>query len=218
MGKRIFLILFLLVFLCSAFSTNAQTKGAKVKRQTAKKPAICKAAKNSFPCPKEYKVALNGERSGIFLARNLEFDYSLYVITGEDNFDENNLTSGVLKTVLKTLYPKESQNYRWKDVEFNNENSSKFEIGKKSAIGFNANQIVTIDYRYISFEGKNIIVGTIVNGFFTGYEAENEFNDGRYTTNGGCSDAIEIIHSITGEKDIDKYSPCSRKVIIERKN
>ena len=158
-----------MLFLILAFLADAQTKRARTKFRVTKKSAICKLNDISFPCPKEYKIVLNGNNStGIFLAQSLEFDYSVFVIAPKDNFDKENLTADTTKILLKTLYPKESQNYRWKDVEFANKKvSSKFETGKKSSIGFNGNQIVTVDYHYISFKDKNFVVGTIVNGFFT---------------------------------------------------
>jgi len=220
MKKEKAVLLFLVIFLCSTFFAEAQTKRAKVKSQAANKPAVCKSNKVSFPCPEEYKILLSGnDLTGIFLAQNLEFGYSVFLIAPKDNFDKPTLMTNAVKKNLKALYPKESQNYRWKNVEFaNKKTSSKFEINKKSSIGFNGNQIVTIDYRYISFEGKNVIVGTIVDGFFEGYQAENEFNEGRYTTNGGCFDAVKIIHSITGEEDSDELDPCGGAIIIERKN
>ncbi|MCY7347121.1 MAG: hypothetical protein LH614_12975 [Pyrinomonadaceae bacterium] len=220
MKKEKAVLLFLVIFLCSTFFADAQTKRAKVKSQAAKVTAVCKSNKVSFPCPEEYKIVLNGNDStGIFSAQNLEFGYSVFLIAPKDNFDKPTLMTDAIKTLLKTLYPKKSQNYRWKDVEFANKKaSSKFEINKKSSIGFNGNQIVTIDYRHILFEGKNVVAGTIVNGFFEGYQAESEFNEGRYTTNGGCFDAVKIIHSITSEKDSDELDPCGGAIIIERKN
>ncbi len=207
-----------MLFLCSPFLVNAQTKRAKTKSQVARKSAICKSNRISFPCPKEYKIVLNGNDStGIFLAKNLEFGYSVFVIAPKDNFDEQNLMTETTKTLLKTLYPKESQNYRWKNVEFANKKaSSKFESSKKSLIGFNGNQIVTIDYRYISFQSKNVIVGTVVDGFEKGKAAEEDFNDGLYTTNGGCLDGVKIIHSITGEKESEELDPC--RLTIESVN
>jgi len=210
MRKGKFILITLVLFLCSAFLVNAQAERTQVKSQVAKKQAICKSDKISFPCPEEYKILSKGTYSNnTFLAKNLEFGYSVFVIAPKDNFDKQNLMTDTIKTLLKTLYPKESQNYRWKNVEFANKNaSSKFEISKKSLIGFNGNQIVTVDYRYISVEGKNVIVGTIVDGFETGESAETEYNENRYTTNGGCFDAVKIIHSITSEKESDELDPC----------
>lgn len=220
MRKIKLVLLTLMSFLCSTFLVNAQIKRAKTKPQVAKKAAICKSNKLSFPCPKEYKILLNSDdSSGIFLAQNLEFDYSIFVIAPKNNFNKQDVMIDAIKKNLKILYPKESQNYSWKDVEFANKKlSSKFETSKKSSIGFNGNQHITVDFRYISFENKNVIVGTIVNHFFKGYAAENEYNEGHYVTNGGCFDAVKIIHSITSEKDSDELDPCGGKVIIQRKN
>ena len=59
-----------MLFLCSAFLASAQTKRAKTKSQVAKKSAVCKSNKISFPCPKEFKIVLNSNDStGIFLAK-----------------------------------------------------------------------------------------------------------------------------------------------------
>lgn len=220
MHKLIFLT-FIFV-LCFTFSGNAQKKSAtnKTKNKVSLKGIQCKSNKISFPCPKEYKILLNGnESTSIFLAKNLEFGYSVFVIAPKDKYGNQRLMTDAIKTLLNVLYPKESQNYRWKEVGFANKKvSSKFETERKSSIGFNDNQIVTVDYRYISFENKNVIIGTIVEGFFKGNAAENEYIEGRYTTNSGCFDAIKIIHSITSEKDSDELDPCRVAIITERKN
>jgi len=70
MRKRKLDLLILMLFLCSAFLASAQTKRAKTKSQVAKKSAVCKSNKISFPCPKEFKIVLNSNDStGIFLAK-----------------------------------------------------------------------------------------------------------------------------------------------------
>jgi hypothetical protein len=134
MHKLIFLtFLFVLCFVVSGKAQD-KTKRSKTKNKIAVKVVRCKSNKLSFPCPKEYKILLSGNDStDIFLAQNLEFGYSVFVIAPENKFDKQILMTSAIKTLLKTLYPKESQTYSWKEVEFANKKaSSKFEADKKS--------------------------------------------------------------------------------------
>jgi hypothetical protein len=202
-----------MIFLCSSFMVNAQAKRVKTKSPAAKKSALCKSNEFSFPCPKEYKVVLNGsETTGIFLASNLEFGYSVFVIAPKGSFDKENLMTEATKTLLKALYPKESMDYRWKDVGFVNNDSlsSKFEVSQKSLLGFNGNQSVTFVYRHISFKNKNLIVGTVVDGYDKGKAAEEDFDEERVTSSGGCDDALGIIRFFTGEKSSENLNPCEK--------
>lgn len=220
MGKSRFILLALMLLFCSGFLVNAQTKRAKTKSQKAKNSVGCKSGNISFPCPKEYKVLLNDtESSGIFLAKSTEFSYGVFVIAPKSTFDEQSFITETTKILLKTLYPSEFQDYRWKGVKFASDNgSSKFEIDKKLLLGFNGNIAPTLEYRHISFKDKNFVVGTIVDGFFKGYPAESDFNNDRHTTNGGCVDVDKIIIVITGEKANEKFTSCSRAKIIESIN
>jgi hypothetical protein len=213
---RIKFSLFIFAAILSLTSlTFSQNKNANRKSQTVDQTVNCKSNEFSFPCPKEYKIVLNGTGStGLFLAKNLEFDYSVFVVAHESSVDKEKLLTEVTTTILKTLYPKDSQVYRWKDVEFqNNKATSKFETRKKLSLGFNENQLVTVDYGHISFKNKNLIAGTIVVGFFKGEAAVGDFELGRYTTNGGCSDAVKIIHTFTGEKGSEELNPCGFTII-----
>ena len=209
MHKLIFLTFFAL--LCFTFSENAQTKSTKnkTKTQVVKKIVECKSNELSFPCPKGLKVVLNGETDGTFLAREPKYGYSIFVIAPIDNVDEKGLISDVIGKSLKTLFSKESQEYRWKDTKYlNDKSASKFEVGKKLAQGFNGKQRVLVDYRHISFNNKNIFVGYLYE-MDRGKEAEELFNNnlgGGQAS--GCQDVVEIIYSITGEKKSDEESPC----------
>lgn len=210
-GKLILLILTFV--LCLPTLASAQAKRSQSKAKTTKKSGGCRSGEFPFPCPKGYKVLLNGNNpNNLFFAKDLKYGYGVYVIAPKDKFEESNLPD-VIKTILKTLYPKDSQDYNWKDAEFYNKNAaSKFEIGKKILLGFNGNRIVTIEYRNVVFKNKNLISGTVVEGFEPGEVARADFNDGVITSNGGCFDALKIIHLFTGEKDSDEIDPCTLEI------
>ena len=213
--KKTTLILMIFILLCSGYSLSAQTKSVKNKLQRKKTPAVCKSGEFTFPCPGEYKIFLNNQNNdGLFLAKNPEFGYSTFAIYSGSKTENTDAVKEKIDSFLKILYPKEAPKYSWKELDhFSKNNSSEFEVDKKLLIGFNGNQIVTIDYRTISFKDKNFIIGTLVNGWRAGLQAKNDFNDNLYTTNGGCSDADEIIRSITGEQEKEEYTSCSRTVI-----
>ncbi|MDQ3799211.1 MAG: hypothetical protein M3384_07165 [Acidobacteriota bacterium] len=212
-------MLALACLLCSTYSVDGQvSRRAKVKPQAAaKKTALCKSNNFSFLCPKGYEILLRGDdATGIFLARNSKFGYSLFVIAPKDAFDREKLISETTLTVLKTLYPKESMDYRWRDGEFYHQNpSSRFEVSRKQSLGFNGNQIVTVVYRQISFKDKNLIIGTVVHGLDTGEAAERDFDEDIWINSGACFDASAIIRRFTGEKPSDKFDVCTVTIEAE---
>lgn len=205
--------LFLFVFmalLCFIHGINAQSEKGK----------LCKSNEFTFPCPNEYKVILNNDEGNNFLAQNTNFGYSIFVIALKNKIKGQNFTTDAVGNFLRTLYPTESLNYRWKTLNFKaNSPSSKFEVGKNLLLGFNGEQTITVEYRQISFKNKDLLVGTIVKAPFAGEWAEREFNESRYTTNGGCADAQLIVQSITGEKNSKELNFCgSSRMIIKKSN
>jgi hypothetical protein len=207
--KAVFNLLIFFALMSITFNVGAQSKRTKT-QATATKRILCKTNDVSFQCPKGYKVVLDGnDSSGIFLAKNTEFKYSVFAIARKNEFELDDLMTRTVETLLKTLYPKESPTYRWKTVEFANDKpSSKFEVTKKALLGFNGNQLVTIEYRHILMNGKNLITGTVVRGWNVGEQAEAEFEQGLNTANSGCFDAVRIIHKLTGEKISEEDGPC----------
>lgn len=209
----------LLILICSLGLVSAQKPPAKNKPLTNINSLVCKSNGVSFPCPDEYKVVLNNDPSNIFLAQNTRFGYSVFVIVPKTTVEEQKFIDEAKKTLLKTLYPADSLDYRWKNVDFeDSSSSSKFEVGKNLSLGFNGEQTVTVEYRRISFKNKNLFIGTIVKDRFSGIYAEEAFNQSRHTTNGGCVDAQIIIQSITGENNSNKeLNFCGKPQVIFRK-
>lgn len=210
-------ILSVLLLFFSALLTGAQVKKGKGQDHAVKKTVICKSSEISFPCPEGYKVLLNGnDPTGAFLARNPVYGYSVFVIAAEDfivappsSVDEEPFITGAIIGLLKILYPRESQVYRWKIVDFANARvASDFEVRKKLIIGFHGKHVVTIERRYILLHDRSMVVGTLVDGVNAGEEAEREFDAGISTSSGACLDAVKIIHSVTGEAESNKLDPC----------
>ena len=206
-GKK-FSVCVLLILFSFAFQIKAQNP--KAKTPSAKKTSMCKVNDVSFPCPKRFKVELNYNESGVFLAQNKKDNLSLFVVSSKDTAEKPTLTTDEIKVLLIVLFPSESFDYRWREIDYLNEKlSSKFETGKKMLIGFNGNQLITVDYRHILVNKKNIFVGSISVDAAKGKEAERYFNEISGGGNAGCVETFKIIQAITGEKDSDELDPCS---------
>lgn len=189
----------------AAWVSPATGQDRASEKSRAGRVALCYSGDFSFPCPADYKVLIKGVASQkLFFARNNKFDYGVFVLSEPGH----RTVSSELPTILKAFVPSESQKFKWKEVVPDSRQSSKFETGKGRLLGSNGNKLVTIEFREVKFDGKSLLTGTIVNGFEKGTIVESAFNEGRYTTNGGCFDSLSIIHKFTGEEETDEMNPC----------
>jgi hypothetical protein len=134
------------------------------------------------------------------------------VASPDSGVDEQAFMTNVIKTTLAKIFPKESQKYAWKPVNFSGSVST-FEIGGGMAQGFNGAQGVLIKYRQLKFNGKDIIVGYVAE-FGRASEGKEAFGRGLGGDSmPGCYAAVDLIYSITGEK-MPENNPCDLIVTI----
>ena len=170
------------------------------------KTASCRSGEFTFPCPADYRVLINGDRSDrTFFAKNNDFNFGVFVFY---ELGEKTIVS-VLPAILKELMTTESEKFRWKGLTPDSRASSKFETAKGRMLGTNGHRLVTVEFREITFNEKKLVSGTIVAGSQTGAAAETAFNEGHYTSSDACSDSLEVIHAFTGETLTNEVNPCA---------
>ena len=200
-----YLFLISILALCEPILVCGQDKKVRSKPKVAIKAEVCKSNEISFPCPKYLKIILNND---LFLARHPKYDYSVFLVSSKEAFKEDTFFENA-KLFLNTLYPKGTTDYSWKQVEFVTDKPiSKYEISRKSNIGFNGTQEVIVEYRQISFNNKEFVIGYLIETS-KGKEAKRLFDQG---LGGGsapaCQDIVKIISSITREKQSNGESAC----------
>ena len=202
--------LLVLVVFGVTLSTFAQAKKPISKKglpTTIKKALGCGSGTFSFKCPKDYKVLLSGKGDDrLFFANNPKYKYGVFVV-----FDPNvNSMSESLPKILKAFLPKGSQEFEWKDVEADPRKSSQYEVESKRRIAINRpiSSYITLEYRLIDFNGKKLLTGTLADGYLGPIGITESFEEGTYTTNGGCFDSVDIIAALTKEKVDEEKGPC----------
>ena len=172
----------------------------------AAKPSRCTFANLSFACPQGFKTLHIESQQSFALFHQKKYGVGLFVASPEAGFDEQTFMTDVIKTTLVKVFPKESQTYAWKPVNFSGA-VSKFEIGGGMAQGFNGSQGVLIKYRQLKFNAKDIIVGYVAE-FGRGLQGKEAFGRGLGGDSmPGCYAAVDLIYSITGEK-MPANNPC----------
>jgi hypothetical protein len=159
-----------------------------------------------FACPKNFKpVPLqSAQQFSLFYWR--KYDVGLFVASPPSDFDERAFMTNVTKTSLAKMFPKESQAFSWKLVNYSGR-ISKFEIGGGVAQGFNGSVGVLIKYRHLKLNGREIIVG-YASEFGKGVEGREAFGRGLGGDSmPGCYAVVDITYSITGEKTPEN-NPC----------
>jgi hypothetical protein len=172
----------------------------------------CEIGDLRFACPKNFKpVPIESlQRFSLFYWK--KYSVGLFVALPPSDFDERAFMTNVTKTSLATMFPKESQAFSWKPVNYSGQ-ISKFEIGGGVAQGFNGSLGVLIKYRRLRLDGREIIVG-YASEFGRGVEAKEAF--GRALGGDsmpGCYAVVDVTYSITGEK-MPENNPCDLMVTL----
>src|SRR5437588_10382727 len=159
----------------------------------------CAIGEVHFVCPKNFKLVPLESAQQFALFQWKKYDVGLFVASPASDFDESAFTTNVTKTSLAKMFPKESQAFSWKPVNYSGR-ISKFEIGGGVAQGFNGSLGVLIKYRRLKFNGREVIVG-YASQFGRGAEAKETFGRGLGGDSmPGCYAVVDVVYSITGEK------------------
>ena len=159
-----------------------------------------------FACPKNFKPLPLEAAQQFTLFYWKKYDVGLFVASPPSGFDERTFMTNVTKTSLTKMFPKESQAFSWKPVDYSGR-ISKFEIAGGVAQGFNGSLGVLIKYRRLKFNGREIIVG-YASEFGKGVEAKEAFGRGLGGDSmPGCYAVVDVTYSITGE-EMPENNPC----------
>jgi hypothetical protein len=141
-----------------------------------------------------------------------KYDVGLFIASQASGFDERAFMTNVTKTSLIKMFPKESQAFSWKPVNYSGR-ISKFEFGGGVTQGFNGSLGVLIKYRRLKFNGREIIVG-YASEFGRGAEAKETFGRGLGGDSmPGSYAVVDLIYSITGE-EMAENNPCDLIVSV----
>ncbi len=173
---------------------------------TGAKAPQCAIGDLHFACPQHFKpVPLEASQQFALLYWK-KYDVGLFVASPPSDFDERTFMTNVTKTSLAKMFPKESQAFSWKPVNYSGR-ISKFEIGGGVALGFNGSLGVLVKYRHLKFNGREIIVG-YASEFGRGAEGNEAFGRGLGGDSmPGCYAVVDVTYSITGEK-MPENNPC----------
>jgi hypothetical protein len=199
--KRTFI---LIVVLLTLFSVQV---GASART------SACAVGDIRFVCPKGFKPLSADSKQPLALFFRKQYGLGLFVASPEAGFDEQRFMTDLTKTTLAKMFPKESQTYSWKPINFSDW-VSKFEVGGGMVLGFNGSLSVLIKYRHIRVKGKEVIVGYAAE-FGRGAEAKESFERSSGGDSApGCIASVEVIYSITGEKIDEKKPPCTLDIRV----
>jgi hypothetical protein len=201
--------LFLVLVICSFADLSSGlclSFGQESPRQDSRKLS-CNAGNLNFACPEGFKLIPAGSQQDLALLFKKKYGLGLFVVAPGAEFDERRLMTDVTKTALANFFPKESQAFSWRPMNYSG-SVSKYEVGGGMAKGFNGKLSVVIKYRRIRVNEKDIFVGYVAE-FGKGGEAKQFFEGAGYGDSlAGCNEAVEVIYSITNEKVDEDHFPC----------
>jgi hypothetical protein len=167
-----------------------------------------------FSCPKGFTVQTV---SGYVTARLMRHDKSmagvLVMLTGKNI--NNEFIEGIANAMASALL-KDGAAYKWnRDIAY--AKVSKFETSGGGLVGFDGQKLVCFQYRLLSLDGKDVLVGEVFK-LLEGAEAKRAFDNGL----GGMSmysaaGESHVIASLTGEMYSDIMGTLPAKS-IPRKN
>ena len=165
-----------------------------------------------FACPKDFKPVTPEPAQQFALFYWKKYDVGLFVASPPSGFDERAFMTNVTKTSLTKMFPKDSQAFEWKPVNYSG-SISKFEIGGGVAQGFNGSLGVLLKYRHLKINGREIIIG-YASEFGRGAEAKEAFGRGLGGDSmPGCYAVVDVTYSISGEK-MPENNPCDLIVTL----
>jgi hypothetical protein len=169
-------------------------------------PPDCAVGNLHFACPKNFKILPLESAQQFTLFYWKKYDVGLFVASRPSGSDELTFMTNVTQTALTKMFPKESQAFSWKPVDYSGR-ISKFEIGGGVSQGFNGSLGVLIKYRRLKFNGREIIVG-YASEFGRGADAKEAFDRALGGDSmPGCYAVVDVTYSITGEK-MPENNPC----------
>ena len=175
-------------------------------------PPDCTSGDLHFACPQKFKPVPIESAQPFAFFHYKKYDVGLFVASPAPGFDERAYMTNVTKTTLAKMFPKESQTFSWKPVDFSG-SFSKFEVGGGMVLGFNGSLGVLIKYRHVKFNAREIIVG-YTSEFGRSSEGKEAFERGLGGDSmPGCYATVDVIYSITGEK-MPENNPCDLVVTI----
>ena len=163
-----------------------------------------------FTCPAGMKLTQDTALYQVFTRK----DVAVFVASAEGDVDVNEFVSTIAKASLKSLFPKENQNFDWKPLK-PGKALSKFETDREGRQGFNGSLGMALDYRIVHFKTLQVLVGYVAT---LGRDPETKAIFDRnlpadtVATLAGCELSTKLIYSITGEKFDADNSPCSLDV------
>jgi len=165
----------------------------------------------TLKAPKAYKLAptqLTPE-SALLFGKNQDAIFFM-VSQGPTPKDPRN----VVKYTLKQLYPRESQEYSWKEQPLP-KRITKFELSALAVYGYNGSQLVKVVFRNVAIGEKVVAVGEIIE-VARGGEARTMFEGNLEAISLGlCNVLVETIFPLTKEKIDPKNPPCELIANIE---
>src|SRR5437660_86175 len=84
----------------------------------AAKPSKCTFGNLRFACPEGFKSLPIEPPQSFALFHQKKYGVGLFVASPESGFNEQAFMTTVIKTTLAKIFPKESQKYAWKPVNF----------------------------------------------------------------------------------------------------
>ncbi|HYG78979.1 MAG TPA: hypothetical protein VD861_01250 [Pyrinomonadaceae bacterium] len=194
------------LWLCCFVLGSGLAFGQKTSRKNSKKPP-CSVGDITFACPEGFKSLPAVPDPKVALFFHKEYGLGLFVAAPDPGFDERKYASGVAQIALGKFFPKESQSYSWRPLNYS-DTVSKHEAGGGMLKGFNGNSAVIVKYRRVKADGKDFLVGYAAE-IERGKEAKRFFEGEGYADSmPGCNASVEIIYSVTGEKVDEDNFPC----------
>jgi hypothetical protein len=151
-----------------------------------------------FSCPKEFNLQRQAGNETLAYMQHKEYELALFVTTPTQKVDSESIKQ-LAGTLAAHLLPKAKSSYKWKRLDAY-QMMSQFENGGEQIQGFNGKQRLSLQYRKLQFQGKEIVVGYLFTLGETGMDKELfERNLGGDSMAGSYAQA-HIIASITKEK------------------
>jgi len=114
---------------------------------------LCRVGSVRFTCPAGLKLAHNDALFETFTRK----DVAVFVASAEGDVNIEEFVSTIARSSLKSLFPKENQNFEWKALK-PSKALSRFETDREGRQGFNGSIGVMLDYRVIHFKSVDLLV------------------------------------------------------------
>jgi hypothetical protein len=110
-------------------------------------------------CPNEFNVQRQHTNDTLAYMQHKEYELALFVGVANQKVD-NEYIKQLITTVSSYLFPKEKPSYKWKRLD-SYQKMSQLESGGEQLQGFNGKQRLSMQYRKLKVQGKEILVGYV---------------------------------------------------------